>query len=57
MRRLVAARHVWPWHWAAHEADGAIKYNGPDASRIVAAQNEREWSTPRGGLLAWRTAG
>jgi hypothetical protein len=42
---------LWPWHWAAHEADGAVKYDDrPDASRIVAAQNEREWYLRRLGL-------
>ena len=42
---------LWPWHWAASEADGAIKYNDrPDASRIVAAQNDREWYLRRLGL-------
>jgi hypothetical protein len=42
---------LWPWHWAAHEADGAVKYDDrPDASRIVAAQNDREWYLRRLGL-------
>ena len=42
---------LWPWHWAAHEADGAVKYDDrPDASRIVAAQSEREWYLRRLGL-------
>jgi len=42
---------LWPWHWAAFEADGAVKYNlRPDASDIVAAQNEREWWLRRLGL-------
>ncbi|MGH6692906.1 MAG: type IV toxin-antitoxin system AbiEi family antitoxin domain-containing protein [Gammaproteobacteria bacterium] len=42
---------LWPWHWVAHEADGAVKYDDrPDASRIVAAQNEREWYLRRLGL-------
>jgi len=42
---------LWPWHWAAQEADGAVKYDDrPDASRIVAAQNEREWYLRRLGL-------
>ncbi len=42
---------LWPWHWAASEADGAIKYDDrPDASRIVAAKNEREWYLRRLGL-------
>lgn len=42
---------LWPWHWAVFEADGAVKYNQrPDASTIVAAQNEREWRLRRLGL-------
>ncbi len=35
---------LWPYHWAGFEADGAIKYNDrPDAARIIADQQEREW--------------
>ncbi|WP_129667402.1 type IV toxin-antitoxin system AbiEi family antitoxin domain-containing protein [Phytoactinopolyspora endophytica] len=35
---------LWPHHWAAYEADGALKYdNRPDASTVVTKQNEREW--------------
>jgi hypothetical protein len=54
---------LWPWHWAAQEADGAVKYdNRPDATRVVTAQNDREWYLRRLGLdvvrydwdLAWR---
>jgi hypothetical protein len=42
---------LWPWHWAASEADGAIKYNDrPDAAEIVMAQTEREWYLRRLGL-------
>lgn len=42
---------LWPFHWSAFEGDGAIKYDDrPDASRIVAAQNEREWYLRRLGL-------
>lgn len=42
---------LWPYHWAASEADGAVKYdNRPDASRIVASQNDREWRLRRLGL-------
>ncbi len=42
---------LWPYHWAASEGDGALKYdNRPDASSIVAAQNEREWYLRRLGL-------
>ncbi|MGH8825693.1 MAG: hypothetical protein ACRDVN_14655 [Jiangellaceae bacterium] len=42
---------LWPFHWAASEGDGAVKYdNRPDASAIVAAQNEREWYLRRLGL-------
>jgi hypothetical protein len=42
---------LWPWHWAASEADGAIKYdNRPDAAAIVQAQTEREWYLRRLGL-------
>lgn len=42
---------LWPFHWAAHEADGAVKYdNRPDASSIVAKQGEREWALRRLGL-------
>ncbi|MBB5788343.1 type IV toxin-antitoxin system AbiEi family antitoxin domain-containing protein [Jiangella mangrovi] len=54
---------LWPYHHAAFEADGALKYdNRPDASQIVARQGEREWRLRRMGLdivrfgwdLAWR---
>nr|WP_281386486.1 type IV toxin-antitoxin system AbiEi family antitoxin domain-containing protein [Jiangella mangrovi] len=54
---------LWPYHWAAFEADGALKYdNRPDASQIVARQGEREWRLRRLGVdvvrfgwdLAWR---
>lgn len=54
---------LWPYHWAANEADGALKYdNRPDAGRIITAQNDREWYLRRLGLdlvrydwdLAWR---
>ncbi|MCW4352398.1 type IV toxin-antitoxin system AbiEi family antitoxin domain-containing protein [Hoyosella sp. YIM 151337] len=39
---------LWPYHWAAFEADGAIKYdNRGDASRIVQKQTEREWQLRR----------
>ena len=42
---------LWPFHWSAFEGDGAIKYdNRPDASRVIAAQNEREWYLRRLGL-------
>jgi hypothetical protein len=42
---------LWPFHWSAFEADGAIKYNNrPDASRVIAKQNEREWYLRRLGL-------
>lgn len=42
---------LWVWHWVAGEGDGALKYdNRPDASRIVADQNEREWQLRRLGL-------
>ncbi len=42
---------LWPWHWAASEADGAVKYNDrPDAAAIVLAQTEREWYLRRLGL-------
>jgi hypothetical protein len=42
---------LWPFHWSIFEGDGAIKYdNRPDASRVVAAQNEREWYLRRLGL-------
>lgn len=42
---------LWPFHWAAFEGDGAVKYdNRPDASAIVAAQAEREWVLRRAGL-------
>ncbi|MBB3039788.1 hypothetical protein [Hoyosella altamirensis] len=35
---------LWPYHWAAFEADGALKYNNrSDASKIVQKQSEREW--------------
>ena len=35
---------LWPHHWAAVEADGAVKYNDrPDANSIVMRQAEREW--------------
>lgn len=39
---------LWPFHWAAFEADGAIKYNNrEDASDIVRKQHEREWELRR----------
>ncbi|NED94322.1 type IV toxin-antitoxin system AbiEi family antitoxin domain-containing protein [Phytoactinopolyspora alkaliphila] len=42
---------LWPFHWAGFEADGALKYdNRPDASYVVAHQNEREWVLRRLGL-------
>ncbi len=42
---------LWPYHWSVFEGDGAIKYdNRPDASRVIAAQNEREWYLRRLGL-------
>src|SRR5918994_3953138 len=42
---------LWPFHWSAYEADGALKYdNRPDASSIVAAQSEREFYLRRLGL-------
>jgi hypothetical protein len=42
---------LWPYHWSAFEGDGAIKYdNRPDASQVIAAQNEREWYLRRLGL-------
>jgi hypothetical protein len=42
---------LWPFHWSAFEGDGAIKYdNRPDASQVIAAQNEREWYLRRLGL-------
>ncbi|MGH8774605.1 MAG: type IV toxin-antitoxin system AbiEi family antitoxin domain-containing protein [Jiangellaceae bacterium] len=42
---------LWPYHWAAKEADGAVKYNNrPDASAIVMAQNDREFYLRRLGL-------
>ncbi|WP_232845189.1 hypothetical protein [Lolliginicoccus lacisalsi] len=35
---------LWPHHWAAMEADGAVKYNHrPDAHSIVLRQSERDW--------------
>ncbi|WP_278315420.1 type IV toxin-antitoxin system AbiEi family antitoxin domain-containing protein [Lolliginicoccus levis] len=35
---------LWPHHWVAIEADGAVKYNDrPDAHSIVMRQAEREW--------------
>lgn len=55
---------LWPYHRAAFEADGALKYdNRPDASRIVARQGEREWRLRRLGIdivrfgwdVAWRS--
>jgi hypothetical protein len=50
-RPVYRVDELWPWHWAAHKADGAVKYDDrPDASRIVAAQNEREWYLRRLGL-------
>ncbi|NEE03286.1 type IV toxin-antitoxin system AbiEi family antitoxin domain-containing protein [Phytoactinopolyspora halotolerans] len=52
---------LWPFHWAAYEADGALKYdNRPDASAIVAKQSEREWRLRQMGLdlvrYQWRLA-
>jgi Transcriptional regulator, AbiEi antitoxin len=52
---------LWPFHWSVFEGDGAIKYdNRPDASRVIAAQNEREWHLRRRGLdfarYAWDLA-
>jgi hypothetical protein len=42
---------LWPYHRAASEADGAIKYNNrSDAAQIVRAQNEREFWLRRLGL-------
>ncbi|NDL59144.1 hypothetical protein [Phytoactinopolyspora mesophila] len=42
---------LWPYHFAAHEADGAGKYNNrPDAAAIVAKEKEREWRLRRLGL-------
>lgn len=39
---------LWPWHWVAHEADGAVKYdNRADASSVVTAEKEREWRIRR----------
>ncbi|WP_278312903.1 type IV toxin-antitoxin system AbiEi family antitoxin domain-containing protein [Lolliginicoccus levis] len=52
---------LWPYHWAGFEADGALKYdNRPDASRIIADQQEREWLLRRMGIdlcrFGWRLA-
>ncbi len=42
---------LWPHHWSAYEADGAVKYNNrDDASLIVRAQNDREFELRRLGL-------
>lgn len=42
---------LWPHHWAAKEADGALKYdNRSDASAVVMAQNDREFYLRRLGL-------
>ena len=42
---------LWPYHWAAYEADGAVKYNNrADAAVIVRAQNDREFELRRHGL-------
>jgi hypothetical protein len=42
---------LWPWHHAAHEADGAVKYNNrPDAHSIVTREKDREWRLRRLGL-------
>ncbi len=40
-----------PWHWWGYEGDGALKYdNREDASRILRAQQEREFQLRRLGL-------
>ena len=42
---------LFPWHWWAYEADGAVKYdNRDDAAQIVRAQQEREFQLRRLGL-------
>jgi hypothetical protein len=42
---------LWPFHRAAYEADGAVKYNNrADAAQIVRAQNDREFRLRRLGL-------
>ncbi|AYY12451.1 hypothetical protein EF847_06760 [Actinobacteria bacterium YIM 96077] len=42
---------LWPYHHAAHEADGSCKYNNrPDAAKVVAQEKEREWRLRRLGL-------
>ncbi|WP_166355495.1 type IV toxin-antitoxin system AbiEi family antitoxin domain-containing protein [Phytoactinopolyspora limicola] len=42
---------LWPFHFAAYEADGALKYNNrPDAAVIVTREKEREWRLRRLGL-------
>jgi hypothetical protein len=42
--------HLWPYHWAAAEGDGALKYTGGDAAVIINAEKEREWALRRLGL-------
>jgi hypothetical protein len=43
--------HLWPFHWSAGEADGAVKYNNrEDAAKIVKDQNDREFYLRRLGL-------
>lgn len=42
---------LWPYHHAAFEADGGLKYNDrPDAADVVRAQHEREFYLRRLGL-------
>lgn len=42
---------LWPYHWCAYEADGAVKYNNrADAAQVVRAQNDREFDLRRIGL-------
>lgn len=42
---------LWPYHHAAFEADGGVKYNNrPDAVAVVRAQHERDFYLRRLGL-------
>jgi hypothetical protein len=42
--------HLFPWHWVAMEGDGALKYDGPAAAKVIEAEKEREWFLRRLGL-------
>lgn len=42
--------HLWPYHWAVGEADGAVKYQVDNAADVVRNQSDRDFRLRRLGL-------